>query len=151
MGKSKEYHLALQERQFFPSFDSTFTKKEAQEQGVKLTKSVLDSGEVDRYEFGANLARLAEVVNSAVAEYKKRIPDEKAKYLGVEFSPVSGATVINHSDDPVYVTMEEELKMRKELHKIALKSPTPIYDSYGNEVPKCSTSNRASSFTIKIL
>jgi predicted ABC-type ATPase len=66
---------------------------------------------------------------------------------GVEFNPVQGGFSINYEDDIVYQEFKKQLKEREELLKIAQKST--IFDAYGNEVPKVSTTPRKSSITIK--
>mgnify|MGYP003440628366 FL=1 len=129
-------------------YDSTFTKKDAIKTGENLIQSVLDSGDVDIMELGANLARLEQVISSAMAKFRTHIIDaEKTTVLGVEFSPVNGGNTVNYSDDPIYCELKKDLDNRVELLKLAQKQE--VLDTYGNEVPKVSTSPRKSSITIK--
>lgn len=132
------------------NYDSTFTKKEATQRGVELIKSSLDSGEIDKMELYANIARLSEVLNSALSTCRSEIYiTEKTKVYGVEFTPVNGGESLNYKDDPVYLEMFEKLKNREDLLKLAYKSKDEIYDSEGVEVPKVSGTPRKSSVTIK--
>ena len=128
--------------------DSTFTKKEATNTGKNLVKSLLDSGNIDKMQLAANLARLNEVVSSAMNEIRDSIIDiEKTTCLGVEFNPVNGGNTINYSDDEIWNELKRCLDERTEQIKMAQKQPT--FDAYGNEVPKVSTTPRKSSVTIR--
>ena len=129
-------------------YDSTFTKKDAIKTGEALIDNVLESGKVDIMQLGANLARLEQVVSSAMAKFRTHIIDaEKVVCLGVEFSPVNGGNTINYADDEIWQTLKADLDARTEQLKLAQKQPT--FDAYGNEVPKVSTTPRKSSITIK--
>jgi hypothetical protein len=129
-------------------YDSTFTKKDAIKTGENLIDSVLESGEVDIMQLGANLARLQQVVGSAMDKFRNHIIDtEKVKVLGVEFSPVNGGNTINYAEDEVYQVLKNDLDSRTELLKLAQKQD--VFDAYGNQVPKVSTTPRKSSITIK--
>jgi hypothetical protein len=129
-------------------YPSNFTKKEATDVGKNLVKSLLDSGNIDKIKLAANLAKLNEVVSSAMNEIRDNIIDiEKTTCLGVEFNPVSGGNTINYSDDEIWNKLKKDLDERTEQLKMAQKQPT--FDAYGNEVPKVSTTPRKSSITIK--
>jgi len=129
-------------------YDSTFTKKDAIKTGEALIQNVLDNGDVDIMQLGANLARLEQVVSSAMAKFRSHIIDtEKQTILGVEFSPVNGGNTVNYADDEIWQTLKADLDSRTEQLKMAQKQPT--FDAYGNEVPKVSTTPRKSSITIK--
>jgi len=145
--RSKDMFMELRAEQMASLYDSTFTKKEAQKTGIKLVTDLLESGEVDKMQFTANLARLNEVISSAMSEVRKHIPEEKQSVLGVEFTPVNGGNTINYSDDPIYTQLKADLDARAELLKLAQKQT--MFDAYGEEVPKVSTSPRKSSITIK--
>lgn len=129
-------------------YDSTFTKKDAIKTGELLIETALESGEVDILQLGANLARLEQVVSSAMSKFRTHIIDfEKTNVLGVEFSPVNGGNSVNYSDDPIYNALKADLDARVELLKLSQKQD--VMDAYGNEVPKVSISPRKSSVTIK--
>ena len=145
---SKQLFEMMRAEEMATLYDSTFTKKDAIKTGEKLVKNVLESGEVDKMNFGANLVRLNEVISAAVLTFRESIIDiEKTVALGVEFNPVNGGNTINYSDDEIWSTIKADLDARTEQLKLAQKQPT--FDAYGNEVPKVSTTPRKSSITIK--
>jgi hypothetical protein len=98
-------------------------------------------------EFIANLARLSEVVGTAMTEARKHITEEKQTVMGVEFTPVNGGNIINYLEDPIYQQLKADLDARAELLKLAQKQS--VIDMYGNDVPLVSTTPRKSSITIK--
>ena len=145
---SKQLFEIMRAEEMATLYDSTFTKKEATTTGVNLTRAALEAGEVDKMHFGANLARLNEVISSALSTFRESIIDtEKVTALGVEFSPVNGGESLNYKDDPIWVTLKADLDARQELLNLAQKQE--VLDTYGNEAPKVSTTPRKSSITIK--
>ena len=145
---SKKMFEMMRAEEMATLYDSTFTKKEATTTGKNLVKLLLDSGDIDKMELAANLARLNEVVSSAMNEVRDSIIYiEKTTCLGVEFNPVSGGNTINYSDDEIWNELKRCLDERTEQLKMAQKQPT--FDAYGNEVPKVSVTPRKSSITIK--
>ena len=145
---SKLQFFEMRAEQMTALYDSTFTKKEAIKTGENLVLSALEAGEVEPMELLANLVRLEQVVSSAVNTFRNHIIDEpKQTVLGVEFNPVNGGNTINYSDDPIYCELKKDLDNRIELLKLAQKQE--VLDTYGNEVPKVSTTPRKSSITIK--
>jgi len=145
---SKELFEVMRSQEMATLYPVDFTKKEAIATGKKLTETVLEAGEVDKMQFGANLARLNEVLGSAMQTFRDSIIDtEKVSVMGVEFSPVNGGNTINYSDDEIWQELKRCLDERTEQLKMAQKQPT--FDAYGNEVPKVSTTPRKSSITIK--
>jgi len=147
MGANSETFLELRAQDFVTMYDASFTKKEAQKVGLKLVTDLLDNGNVDKMEFIANLARLSEVVGTAMAEARKHITEEKQTVMGVEFTPVNGGNTLNYSEDPIYQQLKADLDARAELLKLAQKQS--VIDLYGNDVPLVSTTPRKSSITIK--
>jgi hypothetical protein len=147
MGANSETFLELRAQDFVTMYDASFTKKEAQKVGLKLVTDLLDNGNVDKMEFIANLARLSEVVGTAMTEARKHITEEKQTVMGVEFTPVNGGNTINYSEDPIYQQLKADLDARAELLKLAQKQD--LIDAYGNDVPRVSTTPRKSSITIK--
>jgi len=147
MGANSETFLELRAQDFVTMYDASFTKKEAQKVGLKLVTDLLDNGNVDKMEFIANLARLSEVVGTAMTEARKHITEEKQTVMGVEFTPVNGGNTINYLEDPIYQQLKSDLDARAELLKLAQKQS--VIDLYGNDVPLVSTTPRKSSVTIK--
>lgn len=145
---SKLQFFEMRAEQMTALYDSTFTKKDAIKTGENLIDSVLESGDVDIMQLGANLARLEQVIGSAMSKFRNHIIDtEKVKVLGVEFSPVNGGNTINYAEDEVYQVLKNDLDSRTELLKLAQKQD--VFDAYGNQVTKVSTTPRKSSITIK--
>jgi aryl carrier-like protein len=129
-------------------YDSTFTKKDAIKTGENLIQSVLDSGDIEIMELGANLVRLEQVVSAAVSKFRNHIIDnEKQLVLGVEFNPVNGGNTVNYHEDLIYCDLKKDLDARVELLKLAQKQD--VFDAYGEQVPKVNTKARKSSVTIK--
>jgi len=147
MGASSETFLELRAQDFVTMYDASFTKKEAQKVGIKLVTDLLENGNVDKMEFIANLARLNEVIATAMTEARKHITEEKQTVMGVEFTPVNGGNTVNYLEDPIYQELKADLDHRAELLKLAQKST--VIDAYGNDVPKVGTTPRKSSLTIK--
>ena len=148
MGASSEMFLELRANEIVQMYDSTFTKKEAVQTGVKLAENVFDSGEVSPAEVLANLSRLKWVVDAAENTMRSKLEIyDKQIILGLEFNYVNGGNTINYSDDEIYSTIKADLDARTEQLKMAQKQDT--FDAYGNQVPKVSTTPRKSSITIK--
>jgi hypothetical protein len=145
---SKLQFFEMRAEQMTALYDSTFSKKDAIKTGENLVKNALEAGEVEPMELLANLVRLEQVVSSAVSMFRNHIIDEpKQTVLGVEFSPVNGGNTINYTDDTIYCELKKNLDNRVELLKLAQEQE--VLDTYGNEVPKVSTTPRKSSITIK--
>ena len=145
---SKLQFFEMRAEQMTALYDSTFTKKDAVKTGESLIDSVLESGEVDIMELGANLVRLEQVVSSAVSKFRSHIIDEqKQTVLGVEFSPVNGGNTINYAEDEIWTELKRCLDDRTEQLKMAQKQDA--FDAYGNQVPKVSTTPRKNSIIIK--
>ena len=148
MGANAKLFLENSE-QLITMYEPSFTKKDAILTGKRMVDNVIESGDVDKHMFMANICRLKEVVNSADSEMRKHLPEEKMTCYGVEFTPVNGGETINFGDDPIYQQLKADLKEREELLKLALKQTQTIFDAYGNEVPQVSVTPRKSSITLK--
>jgi len=148
MGANAKLFLENSE-QLITMYEPSFTKKDAILTGKRMVDNVINEGNVDKHMFMANICRLKEVVNSADAEMRKHLPEEKMTCYGVEFTPVNGGETINYSEDPIYCQLKNDLDQRVELLKLALKQTQTIFDAYGNEVPQVSVTPRKSSITLK--
>jgi len=145
---SKLQFFEMRAEEMTALYDSTFTKKDAIKTGEALIENVLESGDCDIMQLGANLARLEQVISSAMTKFRSHIIDrEKQIVLGVEFSPVNGGNTVNYADDEIWQELKRCLDYRTEQLKMAQKQDT--FDAYGNQVPKVSTTPRKSSITIK--
>lgn len=147
---SKDLFLQLREQEIENLYPADFTKKEATEAGKNFINQVLESGEVNKYHLGANLARLREVFDSALNEFKEKVKyEEKRLELGVEFSTKNGYEKLNYSEDEIWSDINRELKEREDILKSAYKSKKEIYDESGVLVPKVSATMTKSSVNIK--
>ena len=146
MGRSAVMFLENSE-ELATMYEPTFTKKDAILTGKRMVDNVIESGNIDKHQFMAQLCRLKEVINSADAEMRKWLPEEKVTILGVEFTPVNGGNTIDYSSDPIYCQLKADLDARVELLKLAQKQP--IIDAYGNDIPKVGTTPRKNSITLK--
>lgn len=146
---SKEMFEIMRAEEMATLYTADFTKKEAVETGKNLTKQVFEAGEVNVFHYGANLARLSEVINSALTEFKNSISIDKTKELGVEFSHAQASETLNFKDDEIWADIKRELAEREELLKTAYKSKNEIYDENGVLVPKVSTTTKKGYITIK--
>jgi len=149
MGQSKNLLMQMREADIAYLYDATFTKKEAQATGTNLAKEIADNGNVSKHEALANLLRLNEVISNAIDVLKSKVSDEKTIVLGVEFTPNNGRAMMQYKDDAVWCELNEKLKERENLLKLATNSKDEIYDSEGIQVPKVSVNYSKSSLTIK--
>lgn len=126
-----------------------FTKKQAEQTGINLINKLFEEGNQTPVQFYSNIARLKAVIDSADRAFRDRLnltqPDS---YNGVLFTPKNGAESLNYDEDDIYVLLENKLKQRQELLKIASKSDDIIFDSEGCEVPKVSKKFNKSSIVI---
>lgn len=148
MGASAKLFLENSE-QLITMYEPNFTKKDAILTGKRMVDNVIENGNVDKHMFLANICRLKEVINTADAEMRKHLPEEKVTCYGVEFTPVNGGETLNYADDPIYCQLKADLDQRVELLKLASKQSQTIFDAYGNDVPRVSTTPRKSSITLK--
>lgn len=126
-----------------------FTKKQAEQTGINLINKLFEDGNQTPVQFYSNIARLKAVIDSADRAFRDRLnltqPDS---YNGVLFTPKNGAESLNYDEDDIYVLLENKLKQRQELLKMASKSDDIIFDSEGCEVPKVSKKFNKSSIVI---
>ena len=126
-----------------------FTKKQAEQTGINLINKLFEEGNQTPVQFYSNIARLKAVIDSADRAFRDRLnltqPDS---YNGVLFTPKNGAESLNYSEDDICVLLENKLKQRQELLKMASKSDDIIFDSEGCEVPKVSKKFNKSSIVI---
>jgi len=121
-------------------------KKEIQFSAQTFIKDLLDAGETDKFELLAQAKRMGEVLEVINAELLKVLPQENFEAFGLKGTFRSGGETINYSDDAIYSQIKADLDARAELLKLALKQD--VIDSYGNDVPKVSTTPRKSSLAI---
>ena len=126
-----------------------FTKKQAEQTGINLINKLFEEGNQTPVQFYSNIARLKAVIDSADRAFRDRLNlTEPDSYNGVLFTPKNGAESLNYDEDDIYVLLENKLKQRQELLKMASKSDEIIFDSEGCEVPKVSKKFNKSSIVI---
>lgn len=145
MTKSKELFMEMRDLE---AFELTSTRKSILEKAENFTKIVKDSGEITNEEFFAKAIRNASFWNEVSENCKKNFT-EKVSFYGVEITPINGRKIIQYFEDPIYLDLENKLKQREELIKVALNQSVPMYDSEGIEVPKVSVKYAKDSLTVK--
>ena len=126
-----------------------FTKKQAEQTGIDLINKLFEDGNQTPTQFYSNIARLKAVIDSADKAFRERLILTQAEsYNGVTFTPKNGAESLNYAEDQIYAELENKLKQRAELLKVANKSDETIFDSEGCEVPKVSKKFNKSSIVI---
>ena len=126
-----------------------FTKKQAEQTGINLINKLFEEGNQTPVQFYSNIARLKAVIDSADRAFRDRLNlTQPESYNGVLFTPKNGAESLNYDEDDIYVLLENKLKQRQELLKMASKSDDIIFDSDGCEVPKVSKKFNKSSIVI---
>lgn len=126
-----------------------FTKEKAEQTGLDLVSKLFQDGNDNPLQVYSNVVRLKAVVDAADKAFRKRLQLSSAdSYNGVTFTPKNGAESLNYSEDPIYADLENKLKQRAELIKVATKSDDPIFDADGCEVTKVSKKYNKASITI---
>lgn len=147
MGANSNLFLMLQEQSvdtnnFLP------TKKEIQLSAKSFVNNLLEAGQTDKMELYAQAVRINEALQIVTDELKNSIPQENFEAFGIKGTYRSGGETLNYKEDYVYAELEQKLKERAELIKVATKSKDTIYDSEGVEVTKVSSTQRKSSLAI---
>lgn len=146
MGANAEMFLSLRDEEVNGQvYFKGKTRKEVIQSAEQFADELLDSGEFNSQEA---LTRLVKLSDYLTAFEKKLRADIESEMVGNDKLTISGVTMafsegsqrMNYKDDPIYAEMQEALKQREELLKVANKSKTPIYDSEGIEIPKITVS-----------
>jgi len=124
------------------------TKTEIKKSASKFICEILEEGNHNIHELLAQSKRISEALEVVNTEILKRLPQENFEAFGLKGTFRNGGEVLNFSEDHIVSELEEKLKQRKELVKVATKSDEPIYDSDGVEVTKVSSTQRKSSLSI---
>jgi hypothetical protein len=95
----------------------------------------------------AQAVRINEALSIVTDTLKKSLPTEKQTAYGIEIVPVNGRQMIQYSEDPIWQQLNNDLKAREELLKLALKQD--VIDMYGNMVPRVGVKFSADSLTVK--
>jgi len=147
MGATKNLLMMMQEQEvntnnFLPS------RKELQLSAKKFTTNLLDSGEMDKMELFAQAVRVNEVLSIVTDELKNSLPAENFEAFGIKGTYRNGGETLNYIEDWFYAELQEKLKQRAELIKVATNSKELIFDENGIEVTKVSKNIRKSSLSI---
>lgn len=130
-------------------YSPDFGKKQAEQTGVEMIERLFDEGLEDPIKVFSNLARLKAIVDSAEKKLREKITiDKEESYNGVKFTFKNGAKKLKYEEDELYRQIQEKLKSREKLLKLAHESKDTIYDSDGCEVPKVSAEFNKSSITV---
>lgn len=139
MISSKDMFFDIRSEEMQTIYSPDFTKKQAEQTGIDLIDKMFADGNQTPVQFYSNIARLKAVIDSADKAFRDRLNLNAAdSYNGVTFTPKNGAESLNYSEDGIYVLLENKVKQRAELLKVASKSDDAIFDSEGCEVPKVS-------------
>ena len=144
---SKDLAFEMQAKNIEQLYPSTFTKKDAILQAQIIVDDILENGEVQLLSVFANITKLKTVIDNVEINLRQKLPREKSSIFGVSFNPVEGGNTVNYVECEIYQTLKADLDARVELLKLAQKQP--VFDAYGNQVPKVSTTPRKSSITVK--
>lgn len=150
MGQSKNMLMEMRAEDFALMYSHDFTKSKAIEAGNALVEKIFEDGELDEFKIYSNIVRLKTVIDTADKAFRERLKvDKSIDANGVNFTFKKGSEKLNYSEDLEVAELEEKLKARKELVKLATKSKETIYDANGVEVTKVSSSFEKSSITVK--
>jgi len=122
------------------------TKKELKLQSLNFAEQLVDSGDYELKEIYSQALRLKESLTVVESYLKKALPEEDFEAYGLKGNYRSGGNTLNYKEDEVYCELKNDLDERVELLKLAQKQV--VLDTYGNEVPKVSTTPRKSSLAI---
>jgi len=122
------------------------TKKELKLQSLNFAEQLVDSGDYELKEIYSQALRLKESLTVVESYLKKALPEEDFEAYGLKGNYRSGGNTLNYSEDEVYCELKSDLDARVELLKLA--QIQVVLDTYGNEVPKVSTTPRKSSLAI---
>lgn len=141
---SKQLFELMQQQQIAEAFP---TKKQVQSNAQQFANELIENGEQDKLEMFAQAVRINEALSIVTDTLKKSLPSEKQTAYGIEILPTRGKTIIQYSEDPIWQQLNNDLKAREDLLKLALKQD--VIDTYGNDVPKVSVKYASDSLTVK--
>ena len=130
----------IQTNNFLPN------KKEIQFSAKTFITSLLDEGNVDKYELLAQAKRMGEALDVINSKLLQVLPQENFEAFWLKGTFRNSGDTINYSDDEIYRDLKKGLDERSDLLKLAQKQE--VADLYGNIVPKVSTTPRKSSLSI---
>lgn len=141
---SKQLFELMQQQAIAEQFP---TKKQIQSNAQQFVNELIENGEQDKLEMFSQAVRINEALSIVTDSLKKSLPHEKTQAYGIEIVPTNGRQMIQYSEDPIWQQLNNDLKAREELLKLALKQD--VIDAYGNDVPKVSVKYAADSLQVK--
>ena len=149
MISSKDMFFDIRSEEMQTIYAPGFTKKQAEQTGIDLIDKMFTDGNKTPVQFFSNIARLKAVIDAADRAFRDRVNLPAVdSYNGVTFTPKSGAESLNYGEDDICVLLENKLKQRQELLKVASKTDEIIFDAQGCEVPKVSKKYNKPSIVI---
>jgi hypothetical protein len=137
----------LMQMQEIATYNFLPSKKELELSSKTFAKNLIDAGEIDKVEAFAQAERLTTAISNVRDELKASLPREKNEAFGIILTPVNGRQIVQFSEDAIWIKLNEDLKAREELLKLALKQD--VIDAYGNDVPKVSVKYASDSLAVK--
>jgi hypothetical protein len=122
---------------------------------IKTLNEGVDNGELKALEVFAVYKKLEKIFDEAKKKVEETAMDEARSYdktftiAGVEFTSKEGSKLLNYSEDFLIKDLNEKLKQRQDLIKVATASKEAIYDADGIEVTKVSLKPTKSSLMVK--
>lgn len=121
----------------------------------ELVKGV-DLGLINPLDVFASFDKMAKIltegkkkVDISALEEAQKYGDKSFDYRGVKFTFKNGSKALQYNEDHLVEVLEEKLKERKELVKLATNSKEDIYDSEGVKVEKVSIKHGKDSLSVK--
>ena len=134
---------------------SKTTIKTLEESVNKLVEGV-DLGLINPLDVFASFDKMAKIltkgktqVDISALEEAEKYGNKSFDYRGVKFTFRNGSKALQYKEDDVVQSLEEKLKERKDLVKLATQSKDVIYDSDGVQVDKVSIKNGKDSLSVK--
>lgn len=115
------------------------SKYDIQLEAQNQLQQIWDAGETDEFKLLAITERNKTFWDTFSSEVRAKIndtPEKSYKAFGCEFAMRNTGDRLDYAADTIYAQIQEQLKEREALLKIAFKSTNPIYDEHGAEVPK---------------
>tara|TARA_R110002049_G_scaffold4063_2_gene29301 strand:- start:9196 stop:9633 length:438 start_codon:yes stop_codon:yes gene_type:complete len=142
---SKDLFLMMREKEIATS-NFLPTKKEITKSSKEFAEGIVNGGNHNLQEVYSQALRLKESLSTIEGVLKNALPEENFEGYGLKGTYRSGGETLNYTEDEIYNKLKDDLDARVELLKLAQKQD--CLDTYGNEVPKVSTTQKKSSLAI---
>ena len=126
------------------------------EQSVNALVEGVDNGTINPLDVFASFDKMAKIltdgkskVDVSALEQAGKYGNKSFDYRGVKFTFKNGSKALQYKEDDVVNSLEEKLKERKDLVKLATQSKDVIYDSDGVQVDKVSIKHGKDSLSVK--